>query len=210
MEKAIDTNKVVLIGEVVKEPEFSHRIYGEGFYIILLGTLRRSGYEDRIRLVVSEYLLRGRSPRTGDVLEINGQIRTYNREIIGKNKLEIVVLAKTMEYIKMVSVKKGEISYENSVLLEGYICKSPLRRTSPLGREICDLMVAINRPYNKSDYVPTIAWGRNAMFCEMLKIGDKVAVEGRLQSREYKKSNENNEVVTKTAYEVSATKIALI
>ena len=210
MEKIIDTNKVVLVGRVLRKPEFSHKIYGEDFYIIVLGILRKSGYEDRIRLMLSEHLLCGQSPQIGNILKIHGHIRTYNREILGRNKLEIMVLVRTMECIKRTPVKVENISYENSVHLEGFICKTPLRRTSPLGREICDLMVAINRPYNKSDYVPTIAWGRNANLCEMLKVGDKVVVDGRIQSREYKKCGENNEVVTKVAYEVSATEIVMV
>ena len=210
MEKILDTNKVILVGRVAEEPEFSHKTYGEVFYMMVLGILRKSGYEDRIRLVVSEYLLCGYSPLEGDVLEIQGQIRTYNREISGRNKLEVTVLVRSMKCLKKTRLKGENVSYENSVHLEGFICKVPSRRTSPLGREICDLMVAINRPYNKSDYVPTIAWGRNAIFCEMLKVGDKVVVDGRIQSREYKKCGENNEVVTKVAYEVSAMEIVVV
>lgn len=210
MEKVMDTNRVMLVGRVDKGPKFSHKVYGEAYYIIVMGILRKSGYEDKIRLVVAEHMLYGRSPKTGDVLEINGEIRTYNREILGKNKLEIIVLVRTVEHIKMICMEEEKITYENNVHLEGFICKPPLRRTSPLGREICDLMIAINRPYNKSDYVPTIAWGRNAVFCESFNIGDKVSVDGRIQSREYKKCNENNEIVTKVAYEVSAMGIELL
>lgn len=203
MEKGMEVNVVRLVGRVVGEPEFSHKIYGEAYYMIMLGILRKSGYEDRIRLVVSERLLCGRSPNIGEALEIKGQIRTYNREISGRNKLEITVFVRTMGYIRENKFNCEDIDCENIVHLEGFICKTPIRRTSPMGREICDLMIAINRQYNKSDYVPTIAWGKNAVFCEMLNVGDKVIVDGRIQSREYRKCEKNEEVVTRTAYEVS-------
>ena len=134
-----------------------------------------------------------------------GQVRTYNRESEGKNRLEVTVFARQVRY-------EDECSraYENRVMLEGYICKPPVRRTSPLGREICDLMIAVNRMYNKSDYIPTIAWGRNAVYGGSLEVGDKVALEGRIQSREYRKFTDEGEAVTKTAYEVSASSLELM
>ena len=155
MERLAETNAVRLVGRVVKGPVFDHKTYGQAYYMIVLGILRRSGYEDKIRLIISENILRGRSPATGEILEITGQIRTYNKEDNGRSKLEITVFVKEMSYIRT-----GELAYENHVCLEGYICKTPVRRTSPLGREICDLMIAVNRLYNKSDYIPSIAWGR--------------------------------------------------
>ena len=164
----------------------------------MLGIMRKSGYEDEIRLIISEKLLGGRSPKVGELLEISGQIRTYNREVDGRSKLEVTVFTRRMEYCS-----DEEFEYENHVAIEGFICKAPVRRTSPLGREICDLMVAVNRMYNKSDYIPTIAWGRNAIYSGQLQVGDKIAVEGRIQSREYRKYNDEGEPITKTAYEVS-------
>ena len=198
MEKLTEGNMAYLSGRVLSEPVFNHKTYGEAFYLVMLGIMRKSGYEDEIRLIISEKLLGGRSPKVGELLEISGQIRTYNREVDGRSKLEVTVFTRRMEYCS-----DEEFVYENHVAIEGFICKAPVRRTSPLGREICDLMVAVNRMYNKSDYIPTIAWGRNAIYSGQLQVGDKIAVEGRIQSREYRKYNDEGEPITKTAYEVS-------
>ena len=198
MEKLTEGNMAYLSGRVLSEPVFNHKTYGEAFYLVMLGIMRKSGYEDEIRLIISEKLLGGRSPKVGELLEISGQIRTYNREVDGRSKMEVTVFTRRMEYCS-----DEEFEYENHVAIEGFICKAPVRRTSPLGREICDLMVAVNRMYNKSDYIPTIAWGRNAIYSGQLQVGDKIAVEGRIQSREYRKYNDEGEPITKTAYEVS-------
>lgn len=205
MERLAETNIVKLRGRVVKCPVFNHKTYGQAYYMVVLGILRRSGYEDKIRLIISENILCGRSPAVGEILEITGQIRTYNKEDNGRSKLEITVFVKEMSYIRT-----GELAYENHVCLEGYICKTPVRRTSPLGREICDLMIAVNRLYNKSDYIPSIAWGRNAAWCECLEVGDKVVVEGRIQSREYRKYTEDGCPEIRTAYEVSVVKVEIV
>lgn len=205
MERLAETNIVKLRGRVVKGPVFNHKTYGQAYYMVVLGILRRSGYEDKIRLIISENILCGRSPATGEILEITGQIRTYNKEDNGRSKLEITVFVKEMNY-----VRSREDEYENNVWLEGYICKAPVRRTSPLGREICDLMIAVNRLYNKSDYIPAIAWGRNAAWCECLEVGDKVMVEGRIQSREYRKYTEDGCPEIRTAYEVSVVKVEIV
>lgn len=205
MERIVENNGVNLIGRVVKGPVFNHKTYGQAYYMVVLGILRRSGYEDKIRLIVSENILCGRSPAAGEVLEIFGQIRTYNKEENGRSKLEVTVFVKDMRYIR-----SRECDYENHVLIEGFVCKQPVRRTSPLGREICDLMIAVNRLYNKSDYIPTIAWGRNAVWCEYLEVGDKIAVEGRIQSREYRKYTEDGCLETRTAYEVSVVKVEIL
>ncbi|MDO5415002.1 MAG: single-stranded DNA-binding protein [Bacillota bacterium] len=205
MEKTIGINEVCLAGRVVQGPSFNHKTYGEAFYMMVLGIVRRSGYEDKIRLIVSEKILKGRSPKEGECLEVMGQIRTYNKESEGRSKLEITVFVKTMVYRK-----EAVFAYQNHISLEGFICKAPVRRTSPLGRQICDLMIAVNRQYNKSDYVPSIAWGRNAMWCECLNIGDKVTIEGRIQSREYRKYTDSGEAVVKTAYEVSVVKVEFV
>lgn len=200
----IETNTVRLVGTVLGGPVFDHKVYGQAYYMIVMGIMRKSGYEDRIRLIVSEKLLGGRSPQEGRLLEVYGQIRTYNKEEAGRNKLEIIVFARDLKYVG----KDSE--HINEVMLEGYICKAPIRRTSPLGREICDLMVAVNRPYNKSDYIPAIAWGMNAARCESLQVGDKVMVQGRIQSRSYRKTIEDGSQVMKTAYEVSVVRINLV
>lgn len=198
MEKLTEGNAAYLSGRVLSEPVFNHKTYGEAFYLVLLGIFRKSGYEDKIRLIISEKLLGGRSPQIGELIEISGQIRTYNREVDGKSKLEVTVFARCMDYCS-----EDDFEYVNHIQMEGFICKPPVRRTSPLGREICDLMIAVNRMYNKSDYIPTIAWGRNAAYSGTLEVGDKIAVEGRIQSREYRKYTDDGKLVTKTAYEVS-------
>ncbi len=205
MERSIEGNAAYLSGRVLAEPVFNHKTYGEAFYLVLLGIFRKSGYEDKIRIIISEKLLGGRSPKEGELLEISGQIRTYNREVEGHSKLEVTVFARRMGYCG-----EEDFEYENHITMEGFICKDPVRRTSPLGREICDLMIAVNRMYNKSDYIPTIAWGRNAAYSETLRVGDKIFVEGRIQSREYRKYTEEGKLVTKTAYEVSVIKMEQI
>ncbi len=201
MEKILEGNAVRLVGKVLSDLEFSHRTYGEAFYIALLGILRKSGYEDRIRLMVSERLLGNSQLEPGCFLDVSGQVRTYNEEREGKNRLNIVVFARAIH------MAEGEAAYENRVFLEGFICKPPIRRTSPLGREICDIMLAVNRMYNKSDYVPCIAWGRNAAFGGEQEVGSKLRIEGRIQSREYKKRDEEGNVSIRTAYEVSIMKV---
>lgn len=205
MENLTENNVARLSGRVLKGPVFNHKTYGEAFYLIMLGIFRKSGYEDRIRLIVSERLMGGRAPGEGELLDAWGQIRTYNRESEGRSKLEVTVFVREMEYRD-----QEDFSYENSIAIEGFICKEPVHRTSPLGREICDLMIAVNRLYNKSDYIPTIAWGRNAAYGGSLKVGDRISVEGRIQSREYRKFTQEGELVTKTAYEVSAARLEIL
>lgn len=203
MEYQKEENRVHLMGAVLTEPVFNHKTYGEAFYLLMLGVLRKSGCEDRIRLLISERILGGRSPRPGEFLDLYGQIRTYNREENGRNHLEINVFVREMEYC-------SDGLCMNEIFLEGFLCKAPIKRTSPLGREICDLMLAVNRQYNKSDYIPAIAWGRNAVYAASLGIGDKICAEGRLQSRQYRKYNEDGEAELRTAYEVSIARLKQI
>lgn len=201
MEQMMGENHAVLTGTVISGPEFSHKTYGESFFIIELGITRKSGYEDRIPLMVSERLLWDGCPAKDEIITVSGQIRTYNQQIDGRNHLMIVVFVKVMESAE------PDAQMENYVILEGFICKETVRRTSPLGRELCDIMLAVNRMYNKSDYIPCIAWGRNAVFSGALDIGEKLLVEGRIQSRKYKKYDEDGLPVEKTAYEVSVTRM---
>ena len=197
----MESNIAELCGAVLSDLKFSHKTYGEIFYTFVLGIERRSGYIDEINVMVSERLIFENPPRINDYVEIKGQIRNYNETFEGRNKLNIVVFAKE------ISLSENFGYNENYVYLEGYLCKSPLRRTSPLGRDICDLMLAVNRMYNKSDYMPCIAWGRNAGYAESLGIGTKLAVEGRIQSREYKKKLEDGTSEMRKAFEVSIVKI---
>lgn len=201
MEKILEGNSARLIGKVLSELEFSHKTYGEAFYILLVGILRKSGYEDDIRLMISERLIGNMEIKPGRIVKIVGQVRTYNQEKDGKNHLNVVVFVRELELLE------AEHPHENQICLEGFVCKPPIRRTSPLGREICDLMLAVNRMYNKSDYIPCIAWGRNAAYGGELEVGCKLLIEGRIQSREYKKRSDDGEVCTKVAYEVSVVRM---
>lgn len=197
----MESNLAELCGAVLSDLRFSHKTYGEIFYTFVLGIERRSGYMDEINIMISERLIFEHSPRINDFVEIKGQVRTYNEFADGRNKLNVVVFAKEI-------YPSENFGYnENYIYLEGFLCKPPLKRTSPLGRDICDLMLAVNRMYNKSDYVPCIAWGRNAGYAEQLGVGTKLAIEGRIQSREYKKKLEDGTSEIRKAYEVSVVKL---
>lgn len=191
------TNIAYICGEVIDGLKLNHKTYGEAFYTFEMAVARNSGYEDRITVMISERMLGAAAVEEGVLLHIQGQIRTYNEEVDGRNHLNIVVFAR-----EMTEAEEGA-EPENEIRLEGYLCKKPLTRTSPLGRKICDIMLAVNRMYNKSDYIPCISWGRNAVYSGTLGVGDKIAVRGRLQSRQYKKKIEDGSVLIKTAYEVS-------
>lgn len=197
----LETNIAVLTGEVTGELILSHKTYGENFYQLELSIDRRSGYRDAINVMVSDRLLFDKTVGRGDILHINGQVRTYNTAVNGKNRLNVVVFARELEVLEDIEY------YQNEIYLEGYICKSPVKRTSPLGREICDIMLAVNRMYNKSDYIPCIAWGRNASYAAAMEIGEKICIEGRIQSRQYNKKDSEGNISVHTAYEVSVIKI---
>lgn len=201
IEDIYETNKAIVAGVVLSPLEYSHRTFGESFYTFALGIERRSGYVDEINIMISERLLYDYTVEVDDFVEITGQIRTYNENKDGRNKLNIVIFARD------ISINNDIIYYENYIYLEGYLCKPPIKRTSPLGRDICDIMVAVNRMYNKSDYIPCIAWGRNANYGQQLEVGMKIYIEGRIQSREYKKKIEDGEVEVRKAYEVSILKL---
>ena len=196
------TNRLVAAGQINTPLRFSHKTYGEAFYIFELGIERRSGYVDEINVMVSERLLCQTPLAAGDFVELSGQIRTYNEMADGRNKLNVVAFARE------ISVNCEAAYYENYVYLDGFLCKPPIKRTSPLGRDICDMMIAVNRMYNKSDYIPCIAWGRNANYAKTLGVGDRVCIEGRLQSREYRKKLEDGSAATHRAFEVSILKLS--
>jgi len=201
MEQMLDENRAQLTGRVLDEPEFSHESYGERFYVFTLGIIRKSGFEDRIPVMISERLLCNMNFRESDMVSVSGQVRTYNRQREGRNHLMIVI------FVRCIDAVQENAPMENSVIIEGFICKPTIRRTSPLGRELCDVMLAVNRLYNKSDYIPCIAWGRNAVYSGELGVGKKLYIEGRIQSRQYRKLSESGEVVEKTAYEVSVIRL---
>ena len=199
-----ENNKVVIAGTVASEPEFSHEVYEEMFYTFMLDTPRLSETHDTVRVTISEKFLATEGIEVGDKVVIHGQFRSYNNFTNVGNKLILTVFVKDIE--KMEECEEKSL---NSIYLNGYICKKPIYRTTPFGREIADILLAVNRSYNKSDYIPCIAWGRNAKYAECLEIGDNVIIKGRVQSREYQKRLSETEVESKTAYEVSISHLEL-
>ena len=194
-------NEVVLEGYVNSEAEISHEIYGEKFYKFNLEVLRLSENADNIIITMSERLMEGCDLSIGSKIKIYGQFRSYNNYSGEGNKLVLTV------FVKRFAEEEEEEYLPNTVYLNGYICKEPVYRVTPFGREICDVLLAVNRRYGKSDYIPCITWGRNAKFTESLPVGTNVKIWGRIQSREYKKKINEEEFITKTAYEVSVTKM---
>ncbi len=204
-----DNNHLILVGKVTSDKRFSHEIYGEKFYIFDLSVPRLSGNADIIPVTISERLLTTQDIFIGAKLQIDGQFRSYNCYENEKNKLILTVFVKDVQFLEEESeeaeVRKDVVS--NEVILDGYICKKPIYRKTPFGREISDVLLAVNRSYNKSDYIPCIAWGRNARFCENVAVGTEVRVIGRVQSREYEKKHEDGTVEKKVAYEVSVSSL---
>jgi len=198
----MENNKVVLLGRVVEEPKLSHEVYGEKFYQFVLEVKRLSGSLDLIPVIFSERLLVLESLKVGTIVKLNGQFRSYNNPEAGKSKLVLMVFAR-----EVILTEASEEENQNEIYLEGFVCKKPNYRQTPFGREISDLLVAVNRAYNKSDYIPCIAWGRNAKYCESFEVGDKIKVYGRVQSREYEKKNEDGSVNKRVAYEISVSKL---
>ena len=211
----LENNYLTLVGKVTGEKSFSHEIYGESFYVFNLEIPRLSGNADMIPITVSERLITDEMLSQGKKLLVKGQFRSYNSYENEKNRLILTVFAKDVieieekeEEIENEMVKKDMIT--NEVVLVGYICKKPIYRQTPFGREIADILLAVNRAYNKSDYIPTIAWGRNARFCQNLEVGSKVKIVGRVQSRMYEKKHEDGTVENRVAYEVSVGSLEVV
>lgn len=204
-----ETNVVEIAGKVVSPIEFSHEMYGEGFYNFYLEVPRLSETVDVLPVTISERLIINLDLKEGIYVKIFGQLRSYNRYVDGSSKLLLTVFARDIKLLKTQEEIKEALKSPNEIFLDGYICKPSVYRTTPFGREISDLLLAVNRAYNKSDYIPCIAWGRNARFCDNILVGDHLKVWGRIQSREYQKKV-NNEIETKVAYEVSISKLEYI
>ena len=194
-------NKVYILGEVLTKASFSHEVYGEGFYEMNVKVKRLSGQNDILPVTISERLIEANKLEIGSQLCAIGQFRSYNKIIDGKSRLMLTVFVREL---------CDEIYPQNpnNIALSGYVCKPPVYRTTPFSREIADLLIAVNRAYNKSDYIPCIAWGRNARFVKNLAVGEKVALSGRIQSREYTKKISETESKLMTAYEVSISRLA--
>ena len=205
-DKAMDNNQVTIVGTVDSEFTYSHEVFGEGFYMLEVVVSRLSHMEDRIPLMVSERLVDVKESCMGKIVEVHGQFRSYNKHEEGRNRLILSVFVREFSFVG----EEGTLTRPNSIYLDGYICKPPVYRMTPLGREIADLMMAVNRPYGKSDYLPCICWGRNARFAGKFEVGTHIHLWGRIQSRTYQKRLEDDVVEKRTAYEISVNKIECV
>jgi primosomal replication protein N len=200
----VQNNSVTLIGEIVSGFTFNHEVFGEGFYSVDLAVKRLSEQVDVIPLMISERLINMNEVSMSDTIEVTGQFRSYNQFGADRKRLILSV------FVREVIVMKEEFmdyTKSNFISLDGFICKPPIYRKTPLGREIADLLLAVNRPYGKSDYIPCIAWGRNASYASGLSVGTRMEISGRIQSREYEKKLSETETTKRTAYEVSVSKL---
>ena len=204
-DKVIENNQVTVMGEIVSDFSYSHEIFGEGFYMVDVKCKRLSESYDIIPVMVSERLIDVTDSYIGSLFCVVGQFRSYIRHEEHKNRLVLSVFAREINFIE----EMEESSKTNQIFLDGYICKEPVYRKTPLGREIADLLLAVNRPYGKSDYIPCICWGRNARYANHFKVGERCAVWGRIQSREYMKKLDEENVEKRVAFEVSVSKMEL-
>ena len=193
-------NKIILCGKVIEEPQFSHEVFGEKFYVFKLEVNRLSGQTDVLPIMISDRLISSDEITVGERYIVEGQLRSYNIIKDNKSKLQL------QTFVREIAPAEDQEDV-NSISLDGYICKTPIYRVTPFSREIADVLIAVNRAYGKSDYIPTICWGRNARYCQQLEVGDGIHIEGRLQSRQYQKKLEDDTVINKTAYEVSVSKL---
>ena len=222
-----ENNCVTLIGKVASDKRLSHETFGEKFYLFDLEVMRLSDIADIIPITVSERLLTNFDLSIGNEIVVDGQFRSYNNYENEKNRLVLTVFAKDIQEYSAVkeleeqkeveddeteesesSEKKSEVT--NEIVLIGYICKKPIYRQTPFGREIADILLAVNRAYNKSDYIPCIAWGRNARFCQNIEVGTEIKITGRIQSRTYEKKFEDGTSETRVAYEISIASMEVI
>ena len=202
-DKIFENNQVSIMGEIVSDFRFSHEVYGEGFYMVDVAVNRLSNYLDYIPLMISERLIDVNADYIGQIIYVTGQFRSFNRHEEKKNRLVLSVFVRELEFLEELQ----EDMKSNQIFLDGFICKPPVYRKTPLGREIADMLVAVNRPYGKSDYIPCISWGRNARFAANFEVGSRVQIWGRIQSREYVKRLEDDRTEKRTAYEVSVSKL---
>ncbi len=202
-DKIFENNQVSIVGTIVSDFQYSHEVYGEGFYMVDVSVNRLSNFVDIIPVMVSERIVDVTKNYEGNLIYVLGQFRSYNRHEEKKNRLVLSVFARELEFIE----EESDELKSNQIYLDGYICKEPIYRKTPLGREIADLLIAVNRSYGKSDYIPCICWGRNARFASGFEVGSHVEIWGRIQSREYVKKINENETEKRIAYEVSVSKI---
>lgn len=206
LDKVFTNNQVTIAGEVVSDFTFSHEIYGENFFLVNIAVSRLSDSCDIIPVMVSDRLMDVKGDYKGCILQASGQFRSYNRHEETKNRLVLSVFAREVSFVE---IPEGEQN-PNHIFLDGYVCKKPVYRKTPLGREIADVLLAVNRPYGKSDYIPCICWGRNARYVSTLEAGTHLKLSGRIQSREYEKKLVDGTIDARTAYEVSISKIEVV
>lgn len=204
MNEKMKNNNVLLTGKIVSEPEYSHEVYGEQFYNLFLDVNRKSDIADVIPLTISERLFDVSKECIGTVINVSGQLRSFNLHEKSKNRLILSVFVRDIEIIT------DEYEDENEIMLDGFICKDVVYRKTPLGREIADLLIAVNRSYGKSDYIPCVVWGRNAVYTSGLPVGTHLKLTGRIQSRGYVKMYEDGTEEQRAAYEVSVSKINVL
>ncbi|MBQ8631989.1 MAG: single-stranded DNA-binding protein [Lachnospiraceae bacterium] len=205
-DKVFDNNQVTIAGEIMGGFTFSHDVFGEGFYVMDISVGRLSESNDIIPIMVSERLVDVKKDYTGMHAVINGQFRSYNRHEESRNRLVLSVFAREIEILE----ESADEVRPNYIFLDGFVCKPPIYRKTPLGREIADVLLAVNRPYGKSDYIPCICWGRNARYAEGFQVGEHIQIWGRIQSREYQKKISETEFEKRVAYEVSVSKLECV
>lgn len=211
LDKVFTNNHVTIAGQVVSDFRYSHEVYGENFYMVDIEVCRLSGSSDTIPVMVSERLLDVSRNLQGLYLMAQGQFRSYNRHEENHNRLVLSVFAREVQ-ISETALPEWETEHQNpnAIFLDGYVCKAPVYRKTPLGREIADVLLAVNRPYGKSDYIPCICWGRNARYAQQFEVGAHVQIWGRIQSREYQKRIGEDEYEKRVAYEVSVSKLEFL
>ena len=205
-DKMCENNQVTIMGEIVSDFSYRHEVYGEGFYTVEVSVNRLSNFVDYIPVMVSERLVNVQESAKGQYVYITGQFRSFNRHEEHKNRLVLSVFAREFTLVEQMD----EENAVNQIFLDGFICKESVYRKTPLGREIADLLVAVNRSYGKSDYIPCICWGRNARFAAGFEVGSHVQIWGRIQSRAYVKKLSETQVEQRVAYEVSVSKIEFL
>ena len=200
----MENNNITISGKIVSDLELSHEVYNEKFYKFYIKSERLSNQEDILPVIISERMINLDELEENKNIRIDGQFRSYNEQRENGNKLVLSIFVKGIDFIP-----DDDSLTQNDANFIGYVCKNPIYRKTPLGREIADVLIAVNRTYKKSDYIPCILWGRNAKYCENLEVGTKVKVNGRIQSRNYEKKIDENKIIKKTAYEVSVSKFAV-
>ena len=198
------TNFAIISGKIITLPSFSHQTANEKFLSFFIQSFRLSNTFDQLPIIISEKQITTALVINANI-KIFGQYRSYNNYSESQNKLSLNIYAKNIQIVPPENFEK--IKHENEVYLNGNICKKTIYRTTPLGKQICDIILAVNRSYNKSDYIPCIAWGEDAKYCSNLQIGTKIKIFGRIQSRDYSKKLISGDTLKKTAYEVSISKI---